>query len=738
MSMPAQLVRCTARLVLVLACARLLAQVPSQGDPWLRALSGTRNFQLGRPARPTFTPDGQRILFLRSGPRDPRQALLEFDLATGETRELLAASQLLSGQREELSPEEKARRERQRVTAGGLVSFESSKDGTHLLVPLSGRLYWVDARTGAAAVLPVQAAVTDPKLSPDGKSVAYVRNHDVWACAVGGGREVQVTRGGSSVLTHGEAEFVAQEEMARSTGFWWSPDSKRILYAEADHRDVEVWQVADPFQPGAPPAPQYYPRPGKANVSVRLGITSAKGGQTRWIEWDRTRHPYLARAQWHEAGGLTMTVQSRDQRELVVLKVDPSSGRTTTLLVERDPAWVNLDHSSPRWIEGGRRFLWTSEKSGRWELEIRRADGLLERVLVPGRIGWQAFLSFDEAARRVWFLASPDPTQQHVWSVELDGSSPIRITDEPGHHTATIAEKSGARVITTATPGRMPRSRVCRADGSLIGDLPSVAEEPSRPIHAEFQKVGEGEGWHAKVVRPSSFESGRKYPVVVSVYGGPHVQVVKQTLASSLTDQWLADQGFVVVAMDGRGTPGRGRDWERAIHGKLGSVPLEEQSSALRALAARNPEIDLARVGIAGWSFGGYLSAYAVLRRPDLFRAAVAGAPVTDWEDYDTHYTERYMGVPPGTETEAAYRESSCLPWAADLSRPLLLIHGTRDDNVFFRHTLRLTDALLRAGRPFDVLPLPGFTHMVPDPVVAEQRWQRTAEYFRRHLNPKP
>ena len=725
---------CVLFLGLVLHRGIGLAASPDSGDPWLRTLSATRNFQLGRPLKPTFTPDGSTVLFLRAGPRDPRQSLFALDLGTGQAREVLDATRLLSGVTEELSAEEKARRERQRITAGGLVGFTLAEDGLHLLVPLSGRLYWVEWKTGKTRLLPTGAGVTDAKLSPNGSRVAYVRDHDVWTCGIHDGRESRVTRGGTAEITHGEAEFVAQEEMGRPTGYWWSPDGRQVAFEEADHRAVEVWQVGDPFQPAKAPAPQFYPRPGKTNVQVRLGITGVEGGRTRWIDWNRQKYPYLARVDWHAEGGLTISVQTRDQRELVVLRADPKSGRTTPLLTETDDAWVNLDHSSPRWIDGGKRFLWTSERSGRWELELRNSDGNLDRVLVPGSIGWQGFVQLDERAGQVWFQATDDPTQQQVWRVALKGGSPEKLSDTPGLHSATVPRRGGPWAITSSTPTQLASTRIFRPDGSIAGDLPSVAEEPARPVQAEFLRVGPGDGWHAKVVRPAAFEAGRKYPVIVSVYGGPHSQVVKQSMASSLTDQWLADQGFIVVAMDGRGTPGRGRDWERAIFGKLGPVPLAEQSAALEALGAKYPELDLQRVGITGWSFGGYLSAYAVLRRPDLFKAAVAGAPVTDWDDYDTHYTERYMGVPPGTEADAAYRESSCLTWAGKLSRPLLLIHGTRDDNVFFRHTLRLTDALLRAGKPFDVLPLPGFTHMVPDPVVAEQRWQRTVGYFQKHL----
>jgi dipeptidyl-peptidase-4 len=278
----------------------------------------------------------------------------------------------------------------------------------------------------------------------------------------------------------------------------------------------------------------------------------------------------------------------------------------------------------------------------------------------------------------------------------------------------------------------MPRTNVRRADGSLVGELPSVAEDPPFAVKQEIQKVGKGAVFWTTIVRPRDFDTTLRYPVIVHVYGGPGHQEVQATMSRRLIDQWLADQGFIIVAVDNRGTPGRGRDWERAVYRKFGSVPLEDQVAGLKALGEKFPEMDLSRVGVYGWSFGGYMAAQSVLRRPDIYRAAIAGAPVTDWYDYDTHYTERYMGVP--RKDDAAYKEGSLLGDAKDLKRPLLLIHGTADDNVYFRHTLKLADALFRAGKDFDVLPLSGLTHLVPDPVVMQRLYGRFAGFMQKHL----
>jgi dipeptidyl-peptidase-4 len=699
---------------------------------YLRRHAETRGFLLGRPVRPRPTPDGKAVLFLRAAARVPSLRLYEFDVATGKTRELLTPEMVLKGAAEHLSPEEKARRERQRVSLGGFTTFHLSDDGGKILVSLSGKLYVVHRRDGAVQELRTSpGTLLDPQFSPDGKSVAYVCGHDVYAYDLAAGKETRVTTGGSERRTHGLAEFVAQEEMQRFSGFWWSPDAKAIAWEEADADGVETWYVADPIHPEQRPQTSYYPRPGKANVKVRLGVVSAAGGATTWIEWDRAKYPYLAGVRWAKKGPLTLLVQTREQQEQVLLEADPATGRTTPLLTERDPAWLDLHHDGPRWLDDG-SFLWSAEGPEGPQLEWREKDGRLRRVLVPAAEGYQGLADVDPKKGNIVFRASTDPTQTHLYRLALDGGKPVRLTAEPGIHAATFAKDHGVCVLQSSRPRAMPRATVHRADGALLGELPSVAEDPPFVPRDELLKVGAGQGFYAAVVRPHGFDSGRRYPVILHVYGGPgHLQVTA-SMGSRLIDQWLADQGFIVVSLDNRGTPGRGRDWERAISRRFGSIPLEDQVAGLKALAQRFPEMDLERVGVYGWSFGGYLSGLAVLRRPEVFRAAVAGAPVVDWLDYDTHYTERYLGLP--DKDAAAYKEASLLTYAADLRRPLLLVHGTADDNVYFRHTLKLCDALFRSGKEFEVLPLSGLTHMVPDPVVTQRLYGRFAEFFRKHL----
>ena len=699
---------------------------------YLRDHAQTRGFMLGRPSKAQPTPDGSAVLFLRSGPRATKQALFEFDVANGRTREWLTPESLLKGAEENLTPEEKARRERMRVSVGGFTNFQLSDDGTQILVSLSGKLYVVSRSDGKIRELGIGPGAIDPRFAPDGSKISYVREYDVFVFDLKTDRELRITKGGTAAKPNGLAEFVAQEEMGRFVGTWWSPDSKSLLVQQTDNSKVETWFVADPISPAATPTPFFYPRPGKDNARVGLTIFDLEGNATR-IEWDRTRYPYLASARWAKKGPLTLTVQTRLQDEIAVLQVDPSSGELETLWTEKDEAWVNLRQDVPRFV-AGHGLLWVSETNGGPQLELRAADKK-PQTLVPVKYGFQSLVHVDRSAKEVYFLASADPTESHLHRVKLSDGSIEKLTTEPGLHAASFASDGSIYALTSRLKNAMPRTTVHRKDGSKIAELPSVAEDPPFVPRVEYRKVGDKE-FHAAIIRPHGFDPKKKYPVMVDVYGGPHHIHVMAAYNRWLLDQWYADQGFIVVAIDGRGTPGRGRDWERAIRQKFGSLPLEDQVAGLQALAKLEPAMDLERVGIDGWSYGGYLSALAVLRRPDVFKVGVAGAPVCDWLDYDTHYTERYLGVPP--KSDPAYKEGSLLTYAADLRRPLLILHGTADDNVYFRHSLRLVDALFRHGKEFEMVPLSGLTHMVPDPLVMERLHTRIAGFLKKNLGVAP
>jgi dipeptidyl-peptidase-4 len=707
---------------------------PAKGDDFLRLYAETRRFRSGHPVGVQVAQDGSAAFFLRSGPKSPVQALFMTDLKTGETRELLNAESLLKGAEQQMSVAEKARLERMRISARGFTSYVLSKDGSKLVVGLGGRLYLVTRPDLKVTPLNTGPFPIDPQLSQDGRHLAYASNNDVFAVDLATNKERRITRGGTEDVPHGLAEFVAQEEMGRFSGFWWSPDGKWIAYQETDQRPLEKMTIADPMHPERTALTFPYPRAGKANAIVKLGITSAAGGgKTVWVAWDAAKYPYLATVKWKEGAPLTILVQNRIQTEQVLLKVDPATGKTTPLLTESDPKWLNLDQAFPVWLKDGSGFFWLTERNGAPEVELRDATGALKQSWVKPEAHFDAFAGYDDARRTLYFNGMPDPTRRQVFRV-VDGGAPEALAvglPQPAMTFAGVKAEAGIMVVNSAALRAQPVTSLHRlGDLGKVADLPSVALAPPLQSTTEIRTVGQGPKFHASITRPRQAQRGQKLPVLVSVYGGPGHPVVRH--AENPLHQWYADQGFIVVQFDGRGTPGRGAAWERAIWRDFSEVILEDQVAALKALAAEVPEMDLGRVGIEGWSFGGYMGALAVMKRPDVFKAGVAGAPVVDWRDYDTHYTERYLGLP--DENKEGYDRSSLLTWAPKLERPLLVLHGTADDNVYFLHSLKLSDALFKAGKPHVLLPLAGLTHMVPDPAVTERLHQTVVDFFKRNL----
>ncbi|MGZ3440960.1 MAG: DPP IV N-terminal domain-containing protein, partial [Polyangia bacterium] len=672
--------------ITLVVCTLAVATPALAEDQFLRDLAVTRNYNLGRPSHSEPTADGAAVLFLRSEPRAPVNSLYAFDVATGQAKQLLTPAQILKGADEKLSAAERAQRERQRISTRGFSGYDLSDDGKLILLSLSGKLYLVRRADNDVTELATgKGPALNPTLSPDATKIAYVHERDLYVYDVKQKRETRLTRSTNPAISNGLAEFVAQEEMGRVAGFWWSPDGSKLAYEEADNRGVEQLTVPDVAHPENPPEPTFYPRPGKANAKVRVGVIGVGGGATTWIGWDREKLPYLARVVWRDRAPLTLVVQSRDEKTLQVLAAD-KSGRTRLLVEEHDDAWIDLDEELPGWLPDGSAFLWSTQSSGWPTLQLRAADGKLVRALSTDQENYRRLVHLDAARRVAWFIGSPTAPEQQVYRVSLDGGAAESVTKEPGVHVASFSgHDDRVWVEQRMTPTTMRRALVHVADDKggdrVAGELPSVAVQPPFMSKETIERVADL-GYWAAIVRPRNFDAKKKYPVVVDVYAGPGHQVV--LAAPALMRQWMADHGLIVVAVDGRGTPGRGHDWERHIAGDF-SRTIEDQVAGLRALAAKHPEMDLTRVGIIGWSFGGYESALAVLKRGDVFHVAVAGAPVVDWRDYDTHYTEHYLGTLP--ERKAAYDASSLLTYVDRLQRPLLLIHGTSDDNVYFFHT---------------------------------------------------
>jgi dipeptidyl-peptidase-4 len=693
-------------------------------DSFPRRQARTRRFTLGAPRGLTPSPDGARVAFLRSrGGTDAVTCLWTLDVATGAERlvadpRALTRTDTEAAGDEDLPPEERARRERSREQAGGVVAYATDRAVTVAAFALSGRLHVADLTgepgIGSVRALDSPGPVVDPRPDPTGSRVAYVSGGAVHVHDLADGTTAVLAAPDAATVTYGLADFIAAEEMNRMRGHWWSPDGRTLLVARVDDAPVRRWHIADPANPDRKPTVVAYPAAGTPNAHVSLVLVDLDGSR-RDVAWDTTRDEYLAHVVWSDRAPLVV-VQPRDQRALRVLRIDPATGATTLVHEDTDAHWVEIVPGVPAHTASG-TFLWITDRDGARRL---LADG---EPVTPVSLQVRGLL--DVEGDTVLLSASDDPTSTALWTWSAaDGLR--RLTPDPGLHGGRLV--GGTLVVTRQSLDADGTTTTVRPAGGPEHVVASLAESPGLDLHVTLRAVGE-RALRTALLLPSWHTRGTPLPVLMDPYGGPHAQRVVAARGAHLTSQWFAEQGFAVVVVDGRGTPGRGPDFERAVWGDLAAPVLDDQVDALHALAADHPELDLRRVAIRGWSFGGYLAALAVLRRPDVFHAAVAGAPVTDWTLYDTHYTERYLGRP-DTHPEA-YARTSLLADAEKLTRPLLLVHGLADDNVVAAHTLRLSSALLAAGRPHAVLPLSGVTHMTPQEVVAENLLLLQVEFLR-------
>ncbi|MFI9272879.1 prolyl oligopeptidase family serine peptidase [Kitasatospora sp. NPDC052896] len=693
-------------------------QVP-QPNELPRQLARTRRFTLGAPTTFTVTADGAGLLFLRSrAGDDPSSCLWALDLDSGTERLLVDPADLLSGAVEQLSQAERTRRERTRQAGGGVVEYATDAAAGLAVFALSGDLWAVDTATGAARRLPARAPVVDPRPDPAGRLIAYVSEGAVRVIGADGTGDRAVAEPDGPAVGFGLPEHVAAESMGRHRGYWWAPDGSRLLIARVDEAPVTVWYLADPANPATPPRAVRYPAAGTANAEVTLWLTDLDGSRTE-VGWDHAAFEYLTAAGW-DAHGPFAAVQTRDQRTVRLLAIDPADGSTRTLTEQRDEAWVQLVPGLPARTAAG-ALLGTADLGDTRHLTV---DG---SPVTPAGLQVRAVLGVD--GDTVLFSASAEPTETQLWSHHPETGA-RRIGEGPGVHTGV--RRAGTLVLTTRSLDRPgSRTEVLRADRPALS-VTSHAEHPVLPLRVELAAVGPRE-LRTLLFLPSWHRAGdAPLPVLLDPYGGPAAQkVVHDQNGHAFVSQWFAEQGFAVLVTDGAGTPGRGPRWEREIHRNILGPVLADQVTALHETARQRPELDLSRVGIRGWSFSGTLAAAAVMRRPDVFHAAVSGAPVTDQRLYDTHWRERFVGHP--DEQPERYDAESLLLDAERLSRPLLLIHGLADDNVVAANTLRLSGALLAAGRPHEVLPLSGVTHLAGGPGFGNLLGHQL-EFLRRHL----
>ncbi len=696
----------------------------------------THRFTAGAPHTVTVCPDGRRVVFLRSSSgTDATSDLWLWDLDAGLERALASSRELLGAGEEQLPAAEKARRERIRESGSGITSYATDEQARRAVLALSGRIFLVDLQaegvhaTGSPAIreLPAQGAAIDPRLSPDGAWVAYAADRGLHLVPTDPERTPPATLAHPEepTVTWGLADFAAAEELDRARGFWWSSDSTRLLVARVDEAPVQVLYIGDPANPQRPPQEHRYPAAGTPNAQVTLWMIDLDG-QAVPVDWALGRYEYLATVRWTCHGDPLLLVLTRGQRDAAVLAVDPGTGATRVLRELHDEHWVDVHAGVPAWTSD-HRLVTIEVVEDTYRLCL---DGV---PVTPAGVQVRAVA---HAGSDVLLVAAEDPTHRDVWRWTPDppeaGQRLTRVTDGTGV-AAVSGYGGGLLVLATSSLHQDGTTLTLHRDGTPLTTVTSHAETPGWRPRVELLRTADRRISTA-VLFPSGYQQGSgRLPVLLDPYAGPHGARVLAASGAHLVSQYFADQGFAVVVADGRGTPGSPA-WERAVAGDLASGVLDDQIAALDAVAERHPDLDLDSVGIRGWSFGGYLAALAVLRRPDRVHAAVAGAPVTEWRLYDTAYTERYLGTDPDGQDAGAYDACSLLPLASGLRRPLMLIHGLADDNVVAAHTLRLSTELLVAGRGHVVLPLTGVTHMTPQEAVTENLLRLQVAFLREAL----
>jgi dipeptidyl-peptidase-4 len=695
-----------------------------------RQYARTQRFTLGVPRAFAISPDGERIAFLRTKTGSDRATCLwTADPQTGAEQLIADPVDLLAGTAgEELTVEEKARRERSRQGAAGIVDFATDRAVRIAAFSLSGRLFVADLAAGTVRELPAVGPVIDPRPDPTGARVAYLSVGALRVIGVDGSQDRALAEPDGPNVTYGAADFIAAEELDRHRGYWWSPSGTQLLATRVDDSPVVRWHIADPANPQLPGREIGYPAAGTANAAVTLERLELNGLSTP-VRWDAAAFEYLASVHWSAHGPALLAVLSRDQRTAQVLAVGPD-GSTITVAEETDEAWCEFFPGAPVWSPQG-ELARIAPRDGAYRLLLG------DRAVTPDGVQVRALLGL-EADHAYLSVSFEDPTRIHTVRIGLPDGAVERISTADGVSAAVIG--GPLAVVVSATLDR-PNRRVAvvrTEDAKELGELRSVAELPQ--IEARPREVVLGErALRGALLLPRDHTPGTKLPVLLDPYGGPHAQLAVASHNAYLSPQWFADQGFAVLVVDGRGTPGRGPAWDRAVRGDFAGATLEDQVDALQAALAQFPELDPQRVAIRGWSYGGYLAALAVLKRPDVFHAAIVGAPVTDWRLYDTAYTERYLGHP--ERSPEVYNANSLFPHAgpgawewAEPHRPMMIIHGLADDNVVAAHTLRLSSELLAAGRPHEVLPLSGVTHMTPQDIVTQNLMTLQVDFLRRSL----
>jgi dipeptidyl-peptidase-4 len=701
-----------------------------------------------------LSPAGDRVTFLR-GRADDRQMLdlWAHDLETARTRRLIAADDVLA-EPVELSDAEKARRERQRISAlRGIVEYRWARDGERILFPLGGDIYLADLSASPIRVRQLTAGESfdlDPRLSPDGERVAFIRDQDLWVVGIGDGTARALTDDGEGPVSNGMAEFIAQEEMGRATGYWWGPAGERIAFLRVDESPIDVSRRYEVTGDAIEIVEQRYPYAGTPNVRYRLGVVDVETGETEWIPLGEESDIYIPRVAWLPDGsGLAFQRQSRDQQTLEMILHDLDAGERRVLVTETSETWIDL-HDDLHFLEDPEAFVWSSERNGHRHLYLIGLDGTVIRQLTAGDWPVAELVGVNESLGLVYFTAGVEsPAQRQLYRQSLITQTPEavhRVSTRNGWHDITFDDAGEVYLDLFSSTEQPPQLSLHSADGERLawlvendvdGDHPYAPYEPGhRPTEFGTLDAADGQPLHYRIVKPAGFDPERQYPVFLHVYGGPTSRmVVDRWGRRHLVDQYMARSGYVVFSLDNRGIAGQGVAFEAPAYKRLGRIEVVDQMRGVEYLKSQT-WVDPDRIGVFGWSYGGYMTLMMLMQHPGEFAAGAAVAPVTDWALYDTHYTERYLGMPRGPDGEPTepYRLGNVLTYAKDLDDPLLLVHGMADDNVLFTHSTMLMQELQSRAIDFELMTYPGEKHGITGEGQRLHVYRRIDRFFEREV----
>jgi dipeptidyl-peptidase-4 len=734
------------RILLVSICLACSARAD---DLTLERVYGSPDISGTRPVALRFSPDGTRVTYLRGKQDDRRQQdLWEYHIGEGINR-MLVDSRVLVPEEEQLDDVEKARRERMRIAGKGIVEYVWAPDGQSILFPLAGDLYLYDlgapSDDAVRRLTSTDAFETDAKVSEGGRYVSFVRSQNLFVIDLESGEERQLTSDGGDTIRNGMAEFIAMEEMDRDTGYWWSPDDRYMAFTQVDESPVELAKRYQIFANSFKITEERYPFTGENNVLIKLAVLELATGKQVWVDLGEEEDIYLARVDWTpDSSTVVFQRESRDQRRLDLMAADPTSGESRIVLTETSDVWINLHHNLRFLEQSPGEFIWSSERSGFQHLYRYDLSGRKLSQITSGAWMVNSLQAVDEERGRLFFDGFADSVlEEHLYEVPLTGDGEIRkITSRPGWHKIVMPEKGGAYIDYFSSRSIPPRVSLHDVDGSRLTWLVENPMDESHPYFPyldrhQVPEIGnldaeDGQTLYHSLLKPVDFDPDKRYPVIVFTYGGPGLQIVDQAWGRDIVfHQYLQQQGYIVFMLDNRGSAHRGTAFEFPIYKQMSLVEVRDQRRGVEYLKTL-PFVDPDRIGIYGWSYGGYMALMAMMQAPDAFKAGVAGAPVTDWRLYDTHYTERYMSTP--SANPEGYELSNVVTHVEQLRGPLLVIHGMADDNVLLNHSTLLFREMQKTGIQFESMLYPGETHGLRDPDIVVHRTQLMMNFFNRHL----